>query len=61
MINKSNTTFYLSEDELLYFNGHSYQPSNKFFHHNLWMYLTFLIQMIGVLMNSYLVRNLYIS
>ena len=60
MINKSITTFYFKEYELLYFNGENYQPSNTFFHHNIWMYLTFLIQGIGVLMNSYLVRIWFI-
>lgn len=60
MVNNINTTIYLREDELLYFNGDNYQPSNSFFHHNLWMYLTFLIQGIGVLMNTYLVSILFI-
>ena len=60
MNNNTNTTLFVRDDELLYFNGDIYKPKNSFFHNNIWMVLTFLIQGIGVLMNSYLVSMLSI-
>ena len=50
-----NISTRLTYDEFVYFNGNIYQASNTFFHHNHWMYATFLIQGIGVVMNGYLV------
>jgi hypothetical protein len=55
MGNETNTSIEPVENELLYFSGNIYQPKNVYFHNNPWMYATFSIQGIGVLMNSYLV------
>jgi hypothetical protein len=55
MGNETITSIEPVEDELLYFSGNIYQPQNNYFHNNPWMYATFSIQVIGFLMNSYLV------
>ena len=57
MVNEVNTSTGRVDDELLYFSGNIYQPENEYFHYNLWMYATFSIQGVGVLMNSYLVSG----
>ena len=61
MNDNTNTSFFFRDDELLYFSGDIYKPNSTIFHDNIWMVLTFLIQGIGVLMNSYLVSTLLIT
>ena len=44
-----------TNNELLYFSGSVFRPKNEYFQNNAFMYGTFIMQGIGVVINGYLV------